>query len=208
MKTAELRIVFVEDIPADAAMVEAALRRDGLDFSLMRIETKEDFLRELNVCPPDVILSDHGLPTFDGLTALNIAHKQCPDVPFIFVTNALSREMEIEKLTPGVTDYVQKRHISALGPVIRRAVQTAEQRRLMPMTPMERQRIVSKLLALLAEYGAEDLYLPICANCKKIRDKQNRWNPPEVFFRDHLGLEFTHGICPDCNETLYGTDPR
>lgn len=45
--------------------------------------------------------------------------------------------------------------------------------------------------------------LPICANCKKIRDDKGYWNQIEMFIRDHSFAEFSHGICPDCVKTLY-----
>ena len=62
----------------------------------------------------------------------------------------------------------------------------------------ERERIEGNLLALLAEYERAGGYLPICSSCKKIRDGQDVWQTPEVFFRKYAGLKFTHGICPDC----------
>jgi PAS domain S-box-containing protein len=40
--------------------------------------------------------------------------------------------------------------------------------------------------------------LPICANCKKIRDDKGYWNQVEVYVRDHTEAKFSHGICPDC----------
>ncbi|MCB2186866.1 MAG: DUF3365 domain-containing protein [Deltaproteobacteria bacterium] len=46
--------------------------------------------------------------------------------------------------------------------------------------------------------------LPICANCKKIRDDQGYWHQVEVYIHDHSVAEFTHGICPECKEKLYG----
>jgi CheY-like chemotaxis protein len=202
----KLHIVFVEDIPAEAARVEAALRKGGLAFTLQRVDTREAFLRELEFRPPDVILSDHGLPAFDGLSALNLAHQKLPSVPFIFVTNSLTREMEIEKLAPGVTDYVPKKQLDILAPTIRRVLQTAKTSRPGQMSETDRGRILAKLLSLLAEYDVNGVYLPICANCKKIRDKQNRWHPPEVFFRQNLGLEFTHGLCPECSATFFAAD--
>ena len=45
--------------------------------------------------------------------------------------------------------------------------------------------------------------LPICANCKKIRDDQGYWNQVEVYVRDHSLAEFSHGICPECMQKLY-----
>jgi ligand-binding sensor domain-containing protein len=46
--------------------------------------------------------------------------------------------------------------------------------------------------------------IPICANCKKIRDDKGYWNQLEKYLKDHSEAEFTHGICPECREKLYG----
>jgi CheY-like chemotaxis protein len=194
----KVHIIFVEDVPAEAALVRQALQSGGLAFQMQRVETREEFLRVLASQPPDVILSDHGLPAFDGFAALDIAHKQCPHVPFLFVTNALTRDMELEKLSPGVTDYVLKSQLNLLAPTIRRVLRGTETRPMSRWMQEERERIEWNLLALLAEYERAGGYLPICSSCKKIRDGQDMWQPPEVFFRKYAGLKFTHGLCPDC----------
>lgn len=194
----EVRIVFIEDVPAEAALVEQALQRGGMAFQMQRVETREDFLRELASQPPDVILSDHGLPSFDGFAALAVAHKECPRVPFLFVTNALQRQMEIEKLVPGVTDYVLKSQLHLLAPTIRRVLHGTETPQTGGVKQEELELIKEKLLALMEEYERAGGYLPICSSCKKIRDRQDVWQAPEAFFRKYAGLKFTHGICPGC----------
>lgn len=194
----EVRIVFVEDVPADAALVEQALQRGGLAFQMRRVETREDFVRILASQPPDVILSDHGLASFDGFAALAVAREQCPHVPFLFVTNALTREMEIEKLSPGVLDYVLKSQLHLLAPAIRRNLHEAETRPVSRWMREERERIEGQLFLLLAEYERAGGYLPVCSSCKKMRDSEGVWQPPEIFFRKYAGLKFTHGLCPDC----------
>ncbi len=45
--------------------------------------------------------------------------------------------------------------------------------------------------------------IPICANCKKIRDDQGYWNQVEVYLRDRTEARFSHGICPECMQKLY-----
>jgi hypothetical protein len=40
--------------------------------------------------------------------------------------------------------------------------------------------------------------LPMCAYCKRIRDKENRWHVLEEYIEDRSNAEFSHGICPDC----------
>lgn len=46
--------------------------------------------------------------------------------------------------------------------------------------------------------------LPICASCKKVRDDKGYWNQIETYIKEHSEAEFSHGICPECAETLYG----
>jgi PAS domain S-box-containing protein len=45
--------------------------------------------------------------------------------------------------------------------------------------------------------------IPICANCKQIRDDQGYWNQVEVYIRDRTEAQFSHGICPTCVKILY-----
>ena len=45
--------------------------------------------------------------------------------------------------------------------------------------------------------------LPICANCKKIRDGEGSWNQIEHYIQSHSDAEFSHGICPTCAKVLY-----
>ncbi len=63
-----------------------------MKFRSKRVDTKQAFLRELECNPPDLILSDQGLPSFDGFTALAVARDRCPEVPFIFVTGSLGEK--------------------------------------------------------------------------------------------------------------------
>lgn len=46
-------------------------------------------------------------------------------------------------------------------------------------------------------------FLPICANCKKIRDDAGYWHQVEVYIEAHAEVEFSHGICPECREKHY-----
>ena len=45
--------------------------------------------------------------------------------------------------------------------------------------------------------------LPICSNCKKIRDDKGYWNQIEKYITDHSGAKFTHGLCPECEREIY-----
>ncbi|HGE71411.1 TPA: response regulator [Candidatus Poribacteria bacterium] len=48
-------------------------------------------------------------------------------------------------------------------------------------------------------------FLPICAECKKIRDDNGVWNQIDTYIQKHTGTKFTYSICPECTEKLYPT---
>lgn len=116
-----LKILLLEDTDSDAELVERALRRADLSFTLRRVDNETDFIRELKENPPDVVLADYRLPTFDGLSALFIVRERNPDAPFLIVSGTLGDEKAVEVLKLGATDYVLKDRLSRLAPAILRA---------------------------------------------------------------------------------------
>ncbi len=126
MKT--LNILLVEDSPLDAELIEAYLVEGGLEFSLLCVENREDFVAALEKHCFDIILADYMLPCFNGITALSIARATCPGMPFIFVSATLGEEVAIETLKSGATDYVLKRRLTRLVPSIQRALREVQER--------------------------------------------------------------------------------
>jgi hypothetical protein len=62
----------------------------------------------------------------------------------------------------------------------------------------EKEQLIVELQESLQNVKQLSGFLPICANCKKIRDDQGYWNQIETYIREHSEAEFSHGICPDC----------
>jgi len=120
-----LRILFLEDVPSDVLVIQHELRKAGLLAQVHRVDTKAAFLEELNKHPPDIILSDHGLPSFDGFAALTLAKEKNPLVPFIFVTASTAGETVAKAFKQGATDYVLKSQLSKLAPAVKRALREA-----------------------------------------------------------------------------------
>ena len=118
----------LEDLESDQELAERELRKAGFAFTSMRVETRDAFIRALEEFAPDLILADHSLPTFDGITALGIAQERHPDIPFIILSGTLGEELAIETLKRGATDYVLKYRMSRLGSSVRRALSEAGER--------------------------------------------------------------------------------
>jgi PAS domain S-box-containing protein len=123
-----LKILMLEDNKADAELIRYELRKGDIDFSYELVETESEFRNALESFQPDIILSDYELPTFDGISALNVVHSTLPDVPFIFVTGVMGEETAIEMLRNGATDYVLKHRLSRLVPAVSRALEEVDER--------------------------------------------------------------------------------
>src|SRR3984893_6201944 len=123
-----LRILYLEDEPKDAELVQGMLAIDGIKAEITRVETEADFIASLEQGDFDLILADYTLPSFDGLSALKIAQRHWPHLPLIFVSGALGEEVAIEALKIGATDYVLKTRLFRIVPSVQRALREAEER--------------------------------------------------------------------------------
>jgi diguanylate cyclase (GGDEF)-like protein/PAS domain S-box-containing protein len=124
-----LRILIVEDVPADAELCQRELRRAGLKFTARCVETRGDFERALQDFEPDLILSDFSMPSaFDGLTALDLTRAKFLYIPFVFVSGTIGEDRAVEAMKRGATDYVLKDRLNRLVPVIQRALREEEER--------------------------------------------------------------------------------
>ncbi|RJQ54778.1 MAG: PAS domain S-box protein [Actinobacteria bacterium] len=126
-KEERIQVLLLEDVEADARLIERELAKRGVEAKTKRVDTEPDFVRELEAFEPDVILADYALPSFNGIAALKIARRAKPDTPFIFVSGAIGEELAIECLKLGAADYVLKDRISRLGPAVRRALREQRQ---------------------------------------------------------------------------------
>lgn len=123
-----LRILIVEDLETDADLMKFELEDASIDFTALRVDTRDGFIRELEAFSPDMILADYSLPSFDGMSALLIARDRKPDLPFIFVSGAMGEERAIELLKEGATDYILKERLSKLPSAVQRATREMRER--------------------------------------------------------------------------------
>jgi len=123
-----LRVLSIEDDPKDAELIQDLLETEGIVCEITRVDTEPALLTSFEHGGIDLILADYTLPSFDGLSALKIAMKVCPEVPFIFFSGTLGEEVAIEALKIGATDYVLKTRTYRLVPSIVRALREATER--------------------------------------------------------------------------------
>jgi signal transduction histidine kinase/DNA-binding response OmpR family regulator len=117
-----LRILIAEDRPADAELMVYELSRSGFEPKWTRVETEEEYLKELKT-GPDVVLADHTLPAFGAPRALELLKKSGLDTPLIVVTGSISEETAVERIKQGASDYILKDRMARLGPAVKRALE-------------------------------------------------------------------------------------
>jgi PAS domain S-box-containing protein len=124
-----LRLLIVEDSEADAALLLDALYREGYQVTYEVVDTPVAMSAALQRQDWDVIISDHAMPNFSAEAALSLARQLRPDWPFIIVSSEIDLKLAVSLIRGGARDYVQKRELARLAPVIERELREAEEHR-------------------------------------------------------------------------------
>ncbi|MEG9328454.1 PAS domain S-box protein [Salinimicrobium catena] len=113
-----LRILILEDCIDDVELIQHQLKKSDFSFSCRVVETREDYEKSLAEYKPDVILSDHSLPMFDSMLALQMFHSYKkifhPAAVFILVTGTVSEEFAVQIMRNGADDYILKDRLKRL----------------------------------------------------------------------------------------------
>ncbi len=150
-----IKILMVEDSPADVELTVWVLKKEGFNFTHIVVDDKESFINALNNFLPDLILCDYSLPAFDGMSALNLTKKLYPAIPFIILTGSINEETAVQCMKAGATDYIIKQYQTRLPIAIKGAL---EQSRLIKDKETAEKNLIEseKKFRLLSE-NAEDL---------------------------------------------------
>jgi signal transduction histidine kinase len=123
-----LRLLVVEDEPADVELALRALRRAGFEASEDIAQTAEEFTEFLRKNTYDVILADYKLPHWNGMETVEVLRREGLDVPVILVSGALGELTAVECIKQGAADYVLKDHLTRLPEAVRRALRDKQLR--------------------------------------------------------------------------------
>lgn len=132
-----LRILHLEDSAVDHELVRRALHKSGEHFTLERVETLEEFDRQVQASSFDVILADYRLPGFTALDAWHILQQQSHHPPFILLSGAIGEPAAVSAIRTGISDYLAKDDLSKLAQVIRRAIEVHSIRQAKEMADIE-----------------------------------------------------------------------
>ena len=160
MTDAPLKILILEDSPEDVDLIERELKRGGIDFRSTVVKKKDDYEKALRDFLPDVILSDHSLPQFNSIEAMEIwkafQKDRSVSIPFILITGSVSEEFAVQSIKAGAGDYILKDRLKRLPTSIISALDKAklERERASYMSEIISQALLMKEAEHLANFGS------------------------------------------------------
>ena len=101
-----------EDQEDDATLMLRELCRAQFEPEYERVDTEKELVAALEKGGWDIILSDHGLPQFNSLQALNMLHESGQDLPFIIVSGSIGEDLAVAAMKSGAHDYIMKNNLA------------------------------------------------------------------------------------------------
>jgi len=191
------KILIVDDVPENLRVLIEILKDD---YATIPATSGEAALQKVMASPiPDLILLDILMPVMDGYEVCKRLKENeiTKNIPVICIT-AMSEVMDDAKAFElGAADFIPKPFNPAT--VKARVKNHIELKNALS----EQQKLIHELQDALSKIKTLNGLLPICANCKKIRDDKGYWTQVEHYIKDHSDADFTHSVCPECIKKLY-----
>ncbi len=177
-------IMVIDDKPDNLRLLVSLLSEEG--YQVRPFPNGKLALTSAQIISPDLILLDVMMPDMDGFEVCKKLKNDDKtwDIPIIFLTAKGETKDIVKGFDLGGADYVCK------------PFQAAEL--------LARIRTHIGFKKAKKEIKTLKGLIPICANCKKIRDDKGYWNQIESYIEQHSEAKFSHGICEECAEELYG----
>jgi len=177
-----LRILNLEDNPADSFFVARTLSGEGLVCEFIQARSRSEFEAALEQPHYDLILSDYTLPGYGGMAALVAAREKHPQTPFIFLSGTIGEEAAVESLKRGAVDYVLKDKAGRLVPAVQRALREAAEQ-----TERHRQEQQLREQAVLLDLAQDAIIVTemggIVRYWSRGAERLHGWNQTEVLGR-------------------------
>jgi two-component system cell cycle sensor histidine kinase/response regulator CckA len=125
----QLRVLLVEDLESDAALIVRQLTKAGREVDWERVETASEMRAALERRDWDVVIADYQLPAFDAPAALTTLKQTGLDLPFIVVSGQIGEETAVALMRTGAHDFVMKQNLTRLAPAVERELRDARVRR-------------------------------------------------------------------------------
>ncbi|MCP4580878.1 MAG: response regulator [candidate division Zixibacteria bacterium] len=203
----ERKILIIDDQPINIEQIIKFLEGTSQPY---RLYQALDGLRGCEIAKiviPDLIICDWEMPIMSGIEATRYLtnNEITKNIPVIMASGVMTSSKNLQTaLEAGAVDFIRK-PIDKVELIarVRSILLLADSYKEIWRQKDELSKKNVKLQRALEDVKRLNGLLPICSGCKKIRDDHGYWNEVETYVRDHVDVEFSHGICPDCVKELY-----
>ncbi len=155
----------------------------------------------------DILITDIRMPQMDGIELINVISDLGLEILTIILTGHGDMDTVIEAMKKGSLNYLRKPiNFEELLLTIQQGINLIGLREKLNTKTQHLIESNEQLKRALSEVKQLKSFLPICTTCKKIRDDKGYWNRIEKYIQDHTDTQFSHSICPECSEKLYGDE--
>ena len=142
-----VKLLLVEDSETDAELLLLELRHYGYDTHHDRVDSEAALRTVLTQDRSwDLVLCDHGLPSFSSSEALEVVRELAPEIPFVILSGTIGEEAAVEALKSGARDVVLKANLARLGPVVDRELRETASRRHHEQVERDRAQLEAQLI--------------------------------------------------------------
>jgi len=198
-------ILLVDDRPENLLGLEGLLESPGVN--IVKATSGNEALGLMLEQDFALVLLDVQMPGMDGFETAELMRgtEKTRQVPIIFVTAISTEQQHVFKgYEAGAVDYLFKPIVPEfLKTKVRVFCELYRQRTIIENQLREIETKNELLQKRLDEIKQLRGILPICANCKKIRNDKGYWEMIEKYIGEHSDAEFSHGLCPVCAKSLY-----
>lgn len=190
-------ILVIDDMPNNLRILDLLLTDAGYQTRL--IPSGQLALTSIKNEIPDLILLDIRMPGMDGFEVCNKIKEipGCESVPIIFISALSETEDKVKAFKSGGVDYIIKPfQTEEVLARVRTHLKIHKLQNSLELKNHDLETAIEKIKTLSG-------LLPICSNCKKIRDDSGYWEQIESYIGTHSEAEFSHSICPECIRELY-----
>lgn len=193
-------ILIVDDQPENLTLLRRILANQG--YHVRPALSGEIALTAIHNDLPDLILLDIVMPGMDGFEVCRKLKEseKTREVPIIFISALDEIENKMQAFSQGGVDYISKpfHALEVLARVNTHLTLSSLVNRL-----AEKNKALQKTIEEVNQLRG---MLPICSNCKSIRDDKGYWNILESYIVKHSEATFSHSLCPDCAKKMYGDE--
>ena len=145
-KKRKIKILFLEDNPADIELVLYELRKGGFDVRHRTAKNRKEFLEQIQHIDYDIIIADYSLPDITGIEAIHLCQRKNIDLPVILITGEGNEQVAVDCLRNGAFDYILKKNITGLAARVSQSLDIWTDLKAVKTMEAEKQRLQRQLL--------------------------------------------------------------